>query len=305
MGKKLNWVTMLTPYTSTGDVDYDGIDKIVEWYIENKVTAIFAVCQSSEIFYLTLDERIKIGERVVKAVNGRVPVAVSGHISDNIEDQITELRAMSKVGADAVAMISNRLAKAGESDDVWIANAQKILDAIPDVEFGVYECPYPYKRLMSDKVIKWCIESGRFSFTKDTCCDLETLKRRIDLTRGTKFKIFNANTTTLLESLRYGGDGFCGIMLNFHPELYYYISEHYAELDNPKLELYNNFATVASLIEYQLYPINAKYNMQINGVDISLHSRSKPNLVLPENYREEVRDMDTLWKTIKAMTEEV
>lgn len=305
MAKKLNWVTMITPYKLNGEVDYECIDKIVEWYIENKVTAIFAVCQSSEIFYLTLDERIKIAQRVVKAVNGRVPVAVSGHVSDDIESQIIELREMSKVGADAVAMISNRLAKAGESDDVWISNAKKILDAIPDVDFGVYECPYPYKRLMSEKVIKWCIETGRFTFTKDTCCDLETLKKRIDLTRGTNFKIYNANTTTLLESLRYGADGFCGIMLNFHPELYYYISEHFSEFDNPKLELYNKFATVASLIEYQLYPINAKYNMQINGVDISLNSRSKPCPIFPENFRQEVRDMDALWKTLKEITKEV
>ena len=112
MAKKLNWVTMITPYKLNGEVDYECIDKIVEWYIENKVTAIFAVCQSSEIFYLTLDERIKIAQRVVKAVNGRVPVAVSGHVSDDIKSQIIELREMSKVGADAVAMISNRLAKA-------------------------------------------------------------------------------------------------------------------------------------------------------------------------------------------------
>lgn len=299
MSKILNWVTMITPYKSTGEVDYEGIDKVVEWYIENKVTAIFAVCQSSEMFYLTLDERVKIGKRVVEAVNGRVPVAVAGHISDDIEDQITELREMSKVGADAVALISNRLAKPGESDDIWIANAKRIIDAIPDVNFGVYECPYPYKRLMSERVIKWCIETGRFTFTKDTCCDLETLKKRIDLTRGTNFKIYNANTTTLLESLRYGADGFCGIMLNFHPELYYYISEHFAELDNPKLELYNNFATVASLIEHQVYPINAKYNMQLNGCDIALHTRSKPVPIFTETMREEVRDLDTLWKTIK------
>ena len=30
--------------------------------------------------------------------------------------------------------------------------------------FGLYECPYPYKRLMSEKTLAYCARSGRFAF---------------------------------------------------------------------------------------------------------------------------------------------
>ena len=60
----------------------------------------------------------------------------------------------------------------------FIQNAQKIIDAIPNVNFGLYECPYPYKRLLSKEVINWCISTGRFTFLKDTCCDNKLLKER-------------------------------------------------------------------------------------------------------------------------------
>ena len=50
------FTTMITPYTAAGSVDYDTALKYVDWYFENGLTGIFAVCQSSEIFYLSLEE---------------------------------------------------------------------------------------------------------------------------------------------------------------------------------------------------------------------------------------------------------
>lgn len=300
MNNKQNWVTMITPFTENGDVDYKAIDSVVEWYIENGIDGIFSVCQSSEMFFLSLEERVKVAQRVMAATNGRAGVVVSGHISDSIEDQIKELTEMAKVGSEAVVMVTNRLAAEDESDDVWIDNAQKIIDAIPDVKFGLYECPFPYKRLLSEKVIKWCVSTGRFVFLKDTCCDNKLLKERIDMLKGTGFKLFNANTTTLLESLRNGADGFCGVMLNFHPDLYHYLVKHSDEMDNAKVETYQQFATIASLIERQLYPVNAKYNMIINGIEMTYYTRSKSADDFNDTMKDEVEQLDTLWKTLKA-----
>ena len=45
---------MITPYTESGEVDYDAVVKYVDWYFENGLDGIFAVCQPSEIFWLTL-----------------------------------------------------------------------------------------------------------------------------------------------------------------------------------------------------------------------------------------------------------
>ena len=46
---------------------------------------------------------------------------------------------------------------------------------------GIYECPYPYKRVLSDRVIEELTKNGRFTFIKDTCCDLEIIKRRANI----------------------------------------------------------------------------------------------------------------------------
>ena len=57
---------MLTPFDKNGEVDYLALEKLTEWYITHKVSGLFAVCQSSEMFCLSLEERMKVAETVVE-----------------------------------------------------------------------------------------------------------------------------------------------------------------------------------------------------------------------------------------------
>lgn len=266
---------MLTPFTENNEVDYEALGKLIDWYIEKGVNGLFADCQSSEMFFLSLEERVKIGEFVKKHADGRVPVVTSGHISDSLEDQAKELTAIAGTGADAVILLTNRLAKENESDEVWLENLKKLLEMIPkDVPLGFYECPYPYKRIISPELLKWCTDTGRFYFIKDTSCDIENMKAKLEVIKGTNLKLFNANTSTLLETLELGASGYSGVMANFHPELYVKLCNIYKE--NPsKARKIADFLTVASLIERQVYPVNAKFYQKSIGNFNSIMTRTR------------------------------
>ena len=266
---------MLTPFTENNEVDYEALGKLVDWYIEKGVNGLFADCQSSEMFFLSLEERVKIGEFVKKHADGRVPVVTSGHISDSLEDQAKELTAIAGTGADAVILLTNRLAKENESDEVWLEYLKKLLEMIPkDVPLGFYECPYPYKRIISPELLKWCADTGRFYFIKDTSCDIENMKAKLEVIKGTNLKLFNANTSTLLETLELGASGYSGVMANFHPELYVKLCNIYKE--NPsKARKIADFLTVASLIERQVYPVNAKFYQKSIGNFNSIMTRTR------------------------------
>lgn len=266
---------MLTPFTENNEVDYEALGKLIDWYIEKGVNGLFADCQSSEMFFLSLEERVKIGEFVKKHADGRVPVVTSGHISDSLEDQAKELTAIAGTGAHAVILLTNRLAKENESDEVWLENLKKLLEMIPkDVPLGFYECPYPYKRIISPELLKWCADTGRFYFIKDTSCDIENMKAKLEVIKGTNLKLFNANTSTLLETLELGASGYSGVMANFHPELYVKLCNIYKE--NPsKARKIADFLTVASLIERQVYPVNAKFYQKSIGNFNSIMTRTR------------------------------
>lgn len=290
-----SWPVMLTPFTADNKVDYPALKELVDWYIAGGVSGMFSVCQSSEMFYLSLEERVEIAKKTVEFADGRVPVIASGHISDSLEKQIEELNAMAKTGVDAVIFITNRLAAEDESDEIWIENCKKLLDAIdPSVPLGFYECPYPYKRLLSPETIRWCAQTGRFYFLKDTCCDMEQIAEKLECIKGTNLKLYNANTTTLLESMRAGAAGFCGVMDNFHPQLYTWLCEHY---EDEKANEISDFLTIASLIERQYYPVNAKYHLAENeGLHITTTSRTKDAAGLTETFKKEVKMLDRMAK---------
>lgn len=266
------WPVMLTPFTEQNNVDYTALERLTEWYFQNGSSGLFAVCQSSEVFFLSLKERLAIASLVKKTAKDR-PVIASGHISDAEEDQVEELKRMADTGVDAIILISNRLARAEESDDVLLAHLERIMDALPDtIPLGLYECPYPYKRILSRRVIRFCAESGRFHFLKDTSCDIDNIREKLDIIKGSEMKLYNANTATLYESLRAGAAGYSGVMANFHPRLYVWLCDNYSE--NPACaEKVSNLLTMCSLIENSNYPVNAKYGLQKLGIGLTLNSR--------------------------------
>lgn len=275
------FVTMITPYKSDGSVDYETAEKYVEYYYNAGLTGIFSICQSSEIFYLTLEERVKLNKIVYKKAkelerggNRKFSVVSSGHISDSIEKQAEELNAVYRSGTDALILITNRLAQENESDNIFIKNMQKLIEMLPkDAKLGLYECPYPYKRLVSPKILDWCIKTKRFYYMKDTCCDDETIKNRCEQLSGTDFKLLNANCQTLLPSLKNGCYGYCGIMANFHPKLYVWLCENY-EKEQKEAEILQAFTGAIGFIENGLpYPLSAKYHFNLIKIPTNVSTR--------------------------------
>ena len=294
------WPTMITPFTSDNKVDYDAIKNLVEWYIEKGCTGIFAVCQSSEMFYLSEDEKVNIAKEVVKIVNGRIKVVASGHTHDDIDMQIEQLKRMAETNVDAIVLVSNRLAKEDESEEVFRANADKIFEALPDVQIGMYECPYPYKRLLSNDFLEYCAKENKMVFLKDTCCDADMLKERIELIKDSSLGLLNANTSTLLQSLQYGASGYNGIMGNIHPDIYKWLYDNYKTNDE-KVKLVTSFLTVAGILETRTYPVVAKFYLNEIGIKMSTHTRviSQDNLAL--NSKNEVYALIELEKHIRKV----
>ena len=219
-------VTMITPFAADGSIDYGAIDSLIEWYIASGCVGIFMPCLSSEMFDLTDNERLELAERVSKRVAGRIVVVATGTYGGPIEMQAKTVNAMA-AHCDAVVVNTACLVSKDEDDAAWRAAASQLLELTGSVALGLYECPVPYKRLLSPELIKWCAETHRFHFHKDTCCSMEAITAKLAAVAsaggkdgGTPFRFYNANVETLLPSLRAGGHGFSGISANFYPHLH-------------------------------------------------------------------------------------
>lgn len=292
------WPVMLTPFLEDGKVDYKGLERLTDWYIGKRCQGLFAVCQSSEMFFLSEEERLDIARAVVKAARGRVPVIACGNLSQGQAAQIEETMRMARTGVEAVVLVTNGFASQEEDDAVWLGRCERFLREIDGkIPLGFYECPYPYKRLISLENLKKCARTGRFYFLKDTCCDLALIEKRLEAVQGTNLEIYNANSATLLDSLRRGVHGFSGVMANFHPELYAELCSRAGE----ERGLLQDFLTVASWAEYRNYPMCAKYYLHaFEGIQIGTYCRKPECAGMDETLRREMEMLRELTEQVKA-----
>ena len=215
-----------------------------------------------------------------------------------------ELNAMIETGADAVVWVSNRLDLHNEGDATWLRNAEKLLSKLPtNAMFGMYECPVPYKRLLSKEILDWCKDTKRFLFIKDTCCDPNLLCERLKQLENSNIGLFNANSQTLLHSLNHGAAGFSGIMANFHPSLYVWLCREF----NSHPETAEHLQQLITMCAFasMSYPVTAKYYLSKSDIPMDLHTRTRSETEL-NSYQKIVLDQmrnltDRVYESIKAL----
>ena len=251
--------TMITPFTDDGKIDYNAVEELLEWYIKEGVDGVFAVCQSSEMFWLEDDEKLKLLKFIVDRAGGRISVVSSGHTDSDIRHTTEYMKKCYETGTEALVLISCLLAGGDADEYEFKKNTEYVMSELPNAQLGMYECPYPYKYVLPDSLVSWLADTERFGFIKDTCCDINTIKRRIDIINGTPTMLFNANTATLLQSLRCGCDGYSGIMANFHPSLYKWL---YENRNDSRADEIGHILTASALIENVSYPMCAKHYLK-------------------------------------------
>ena len=265
---------MITPFKDDGTIDYPGLSRLIEWYIANGCDALFAVCQSSEMLFLSLEERVALAKFVVEAVGGRIPVVASGHVSDKLEDQARELDAVAETGVDGLVLVTNRLDAGQKGGTAFIDDLGWLIEKLPRaLPLGLYECPAPYRRLLSDDELMFCARSDRFGILKDVSCDLETVRRRVALTADTSLAIVNANAGIAHEAMLSGSNGFTGVFTNFHPDLYKWLLTKGPQHSELAGEL-AVFLALAAMAEPMGYPKLAKLYHQRLGTFEGIGSRA-------------------------------
>lgn len=288
--------TMITPFTDAGKVDFKAIAGLVDWYIQHGAHGIFAVCQSSEMFFLSPQEKIDIAKAVLDANAGRVRIVASGHTSDSPEQQIDELGHMAETGVEAVVLVSNRLAGKNDGDDVFMSNFNRICNALPDTVFGLYECPYPFLKLFSDDFLRFAVKERKLVFVKDVSGSDDIQRHRAEIAKGSDLSLFNAHTDSVLASLRYGYDGYNGIMANYHLDLYRWLYDNFRKEPVVSEEL-QDYLSITSMVEARCYPVSAKWFQNEYGVRMSINTRSRDVSLLNEGGINELR---AIWRTTES-----
>jgi 4-hydroxy-tetrahydrodipicolinate synthase len=267
------WPVMITAFKPDNSLDPDGVRKITDMYLNAGASGMFANCLSSEMFQLTREERLKLTKTVVDHCKGKVPVVATGTFYKHGYENAEFIREIYDLGVEAVILISSILAEPEESDDILKRRIEEIMAETGDIPLGLYECPVPYKRVISPDMMKWLADTGRFWYHKDTTCDAGAINKKLDRIKGSHFQLYNADTPSALESLRDGAKGISPISGNFYPELYGHFLKLFREGKDEELEILNTYLTAMDHITHDFYPWSAKLFLERRGMDICTNTR--------------------------------
>lgn len=272
---------MLTPFKENGKVDYEGLSALIDFYLEAGVSGLFANCQSGEMYFLTPEERLAVVRHVVRRVGGRVPVVAAGTFSSRLEKQIEEVKNMYDTGIEAVIAITSILASQQESDQVFEERMQELLNKTPGVLFGFYECPEPYKRVLSAELLREFVSTGRVIYHKDTSLSLPQIKEKLKATKNfPAFGLFDAYMGHAVASLKAGAAGLSCIQGNYFPELIVWLCKHYGNPEKKKeVDRVQQFLIDQMEAMHQNYPVLGKlYLQQHRGLPIQPFARDSAGI---------------------------
>ena len=265
---------MLTPFNNDGSIDYKTLTALTELYLKSGVTGLFANCLSSEMFELSETERIQLTKHVVDVVAGQVPVVATGTFEGSIQQQADFTNKIYGTGIDAVILISGLLAKETDSDAVFVDNVHQLLNLTPGVPTGFYECPVPYKRVLSAEQLGDFVNTGRVIYHKDTSLDINQIKAKLSVVKNPDFGLYDAYMVHAIESLKAGSAGLSCIQGNFFPELIVWICDNYNDASKAEeLAAVQQFLESNMGVMHDVYPIVAKYTLQKRGLSISNYTR--------------------------------
>jgi len=284
---------MLTPFTAGGAIDYEGLDELVDWYLDAGVAGLFPVSQSSEMFDLSDDERLALAEHVVDRAD--VPVVATGTFGGPLAEQARFVERMDETGVDSVVVNAARIADADDDEATWEQNLNDLLDRT-DADLGFYECPRPYHRTISPGALGRAADTGRFRFLKETGSRPPVVAEKVAAAEGTPLSVYVANATVLDEGLDNGARGYSGIAANVYPELLAWFCRH---RDEPGTDDLERFITVADHAARNAYPTSAKAYVA-RTIDIRTECRVEDRTLTPPDER----TLDALAESVAARRDE-
>jgi 4-hydroxy-tetrahydrodipicolinate synthase len=273
---------MITPFNLKAKVDFDVVSRLIDFYLAAGVQGFFANCLSSEMYSISEDERLELTAHIVRFVKGRVPVVATGSFGLTIEDKAEFTQKIYATGIQAVILITGHYANVDDSDEILLRNFDKMIRLTGDIPLGLYECPAPYKRILTPAVFKTLLASNRFVYHKDTSIDLDKVKEKLEIVKRTTLEFYDAHSPNAMNSLQLGAKGMSSISGNFYPEILVWMCNNATDpaKQEPVKWLQSEITRVDPLI-HQAYPMSAKYFLQKRGLPVRTISRAYAQELTP------------------------
>ena len=247
-------VALVTPMKPDNlDVDWDALDRLVEWHIEQGTHALVAVGTTGESATLCVDEHSRVIKAVVEVSNGRIPV-IAGTGANCTREAIELTEAAKEAGADACLLVTPYYNK--PTQEGLYQHYKAIAEAV-DIDQILYNVP---GRTACDLLPETALRLSKIANIvgiKEATGDLERAKFLID-SATPDFAIYSGDDHSARQLMLLGGHGDISVTANVAPKMMSQMCE--AAL--------NGHAEQALTIDSQLLPIHDAMFVESNPIPV-------------------------------------
>lgn len=207
-------VAMVTPMLPDGNVDWEALDGLVDFHIQQGTDALLPVGTTGESATLDTKEHCDVIARVVKRTDGRRPV-IAGTGANSTSEAIELTQEAKNLGADACLLVTPYYNKPPQRG--LIKHYEAVAAAV-DVPQWLYNVPGRTGVDMLPETVAALADVEQIVAIKEATGDIDRVHKIIELV-GDRIVVYSGDDPTSHELMLAGGKGNISVTANVAPAL--------------------------------------------------------------------------------------
>lgn len=206
-------VALITPFKTDGSVDYDKLEKVIDYQIDNGTDSIIICGTTGEASTMSHDEQLEVVKACVDHVNKRVPV-VAGAGSNCTKEAIYLAEKSAQIGVDGLLVVTPYYNKATQGGLVkYYTEIAKSSDT-PVIMYNVPgRTGCNIAPATAAKLVK---EVDTIVGIKEASGNISQVANIMNLTQG-DIDLYSGNDDQIVPILSLGGKGVISVLSNVAP----------------------------------------------------------------------------------------
>lgn len=259
-------VAIVTPMHEDGSVNYEKLEEILEFQINNSTDAIIICGTTGESSTMTHGEHLKTIKFAIDKVAKRVPV-IAGTGSNCTETAIMLSKEAASYGADALLIVTPYYNKATQKG--LIAHYTAIAEAVPETPIIMYNVPSRTGCNLQPATVAALVKNVKnIVGIKAASGDLSQVAKLMSMV-GDDIELYSGNDDQILPILSLGGLGVISVLSNVAPKQTHDMVMKFLEGDlkeAAKLQL--EAVPLINALFCEVNPIPVKEAMNMMGMNV-------------------------------------
>ncbi|MEZ9473432.1 4-hydroxy-tetrahydrodipicolinate synthase [Vibrio lentus] len=202
-------VALVTPFNTDGEVDFDSLKKLVEYHVAAGSDGLVAVGTTGESSTLTIEEHVKVVNKIVEFADGRIPV-IAGTGANATHESVLFSRLLNGSGIAGCLSVTPYYNKPTQEG---LYQHYKAIAEVSDVPQILYNVPGRTAVDLLPETVARLAEIENIVALKDATGDLDRIAIHRELC-GEDFILLSGDDLTGLEFVKRGGDGVISVTNN-------------------------------------------------------------------------------------------